>query len=101
MASASQWSDVWAPVSIRLVDALWHGDRADFAAQARRLSDELAAEGLDHDGRRIIAGLSIMRAEGLVAATYGLATEELRRVMRSEAERAKREHRFPWHLLDG
>jgi hypothetical protein len=101
VAVCQQWDAPFAAVCVRLVDALWHGDDADFARQARDLQRELEHEGLGHDARRVAAGLAVMRATKVVAWVHGVSSREVRMRLKEQASLAKGRHTFPWHLFDG
>jgi len=101
LADRLGWGDQLGPIALNLVDALRDGAHEEFGRQAMALRDALAAEGIQHEARRVIAGLAIMRAESALARVYGVAVHELRRRLRYEANEAKRLHCFSWHMLDG
>lgn len=88
-------------LSLRLVDALWHRELDEFASQAMRLRLELQRLGMNHDARRMMAGLSIHAAERAIARVHAVTVTEILARTREGAELAKRAGIFPWHLLDG
>jgi hypothetical protein len=93
--------DSAATISLRLVDAAWHHNVEDFARQALRLRQNLEDRGLEHDARRVSAGLLIVVAAQVIARLYRQPVRAVNLRLRATAETAKVEHRFPWHLLDG
>jgi hypothetical protein len=101
IAVRGAWTDPEAVPSIRLIDALWHGDFDDLNAQASRLRRLLAGRGIGHDGRRVTAGLLLHRAQGVLAPLHGVGVRHFRSILHERAGEAKAAHRFPWHLLDG
>jgi hypothetical protein len=88
LALLERWGDAWAPTALQRADSLWHGDLEDFAHQAARLRRLLVAEGLDHDGVRVVSGLSILRAQAVLARVHNVSRVQLRSTSLLHAELA-------------
>jgi hypothetical protein len=101
IAVRSAWLDPEAVPSLRLIDALWHGDFDDLNRQSVRLRQILGRRGLGHEATRIAAGLLLHRAQHVLAPVYGVAARRFRDILHARSGDAKAAHRFPWHLLDG
>jgi lambda repressor-like predicted transcriptional regulator len=101
LARSQRWLDMWAASTLRLVDALRAGDFADLGQTGRQLRRELQRAGVRGEVLRVVVGLSVMRAQKILAPAMRESFRDYVSTCRANAERAKSHDLFPWRLLDG